>query len=133
MNSVSTGLNDQGQISKVMLSRLEGQGLVENTCGMNTTSPRKGTRMSKARDRLTSLLAKTGLFAMVCGLLCIVGSGASLVLPASAGAYATIEGPPKFSAAPGLPDGGVYEQVSMRIRMATRRVVSKHWEVQQPT
>jgi hypothetical protein len=27
------GVNDQGQISKLMLSRLEGQGLVENTGG----------------------------------------------------------------------------------------------------
>jgi hypothetical protein len=35
-----------------------------------------------------------------------------LALPARAGAYATIEGPPTFSSAPGLPDGRVYEQVS---------------------
>jgi hypothetical protein len=35
-----------------------------------------------------------------------------LVVPATAGAYATIEGPPIFSSAPGLPDGRVYEQVS---------------------
>ncbi len=34
------------------------------------------------------------------------------VLTASASADATIEGPPKFSAAPGLPDGRFYEQVS---------------------
>jgi hypothetical protein len=32
--------------------------------------------------------------------------------PASASAYATIEGPPVFSSAPGLPDGRIYEQVS---------------------
>ncbi len=35
-----------------------------------------------------------------------------LALPTSASAYATIEGPPVFSSAPGLPDGRVYEQVS---------------------
>jgi hypothetical protein len=29
------GINDQGQISKLMLSRLEGQGLVENTQAVN--------------------------------------------------------------------------------------------------
>jgi hypothetical protein len=31
--SEHAGINDQGQISKLMLSRLEGQGLVENTSG----------------------------------------------------------------------------------------------------
>jgi hypothetical protein len=39
--SVSTldyaGVNDQGQISKMMPARLEEHGLVENTCSMNTT------------------------------------------------------------------------------------------------
>jgi hypothetical protein len=35
-----------------------------------------------------------------------------VVLPAGAGAYPTIAPPPLFSAAPGLPDGLVYEQVS---------------------
>jgi hypothetical protein len=34
------------------------------------------------------------------------------VLPAAASAFATLEGPPQFSAASGLPDGRVYEQVS---------------------
>ncbi len=34
------------------------------------------------------------------------------VVPAGAGAFAAIEGPPSFSSAPGLPDGRVYEQVS---------------------
>jgi hypothetical protein len=37
---------------------------------------------------------------------------ASLALPASASAYATLEAPPIFSSATGLPDGRVYEQVS---------------------
>jgi hypothetical protein len=36
----------------------------------------------------------------------------SVAFPASATAYATPEGPPVYSAAPGLPDGRVYEQVS---------------------
>lgn len=36
----------------------------------------------------------------------------SLVAPATAGAYAKLEGEPVFSVAPGLPDGRVYEQVS---------------------
>jgi hypothetical protein len=35
-----------------------------------------------------------------------------LAAPATAGAYATDEGPPIYSNAPGLPDGRVYEQVS---------------------
>jgi hypothetical protein len=73
----------------------------------------------------------TGLFALLRGLLRAEGSSASIftpllgvlvaatsalglsvALPATAGAYATIEGPPIYSAAPGLPDGRVYEQVS---------------------
>jgi hypothetical protein len=36
----------------------------------------------------------------------------AFALPVRASAYATIEPAPKFSAAPGLPDGRVYEQVS---------------------
>jgi len=42
------------------------------------------------------------------GAVCALGDA----LPAGAGAYATIEGSPIFSTAPGLPDGRVYEQVS---------------------
>jgi hypothetical protein len=34
------------------------------------------------------------------------------LVPAAAGAYATLEGPPIFSTAPGLPDGRVYEEAS---------------------
>jgi hypothetical protein len=60
----------------------------------------------------TASMPKTGLFALLGALLCIAGSAASAALPATAGAYATIEGPPKFSSAPGLPDGRIYEQVS---------------------
>jgi hypothetical protein len=48
---------------------------------------------------------------MVAGMVAAVAF-MLLVLPARAGAYATIEGPPTFSSAPGLPDGRVYEQVS---------------------
>jgi hypothetical protein len=54
----------------------------------------------------------TGLVALLGALLCIAGSAASAALPATASASATIEGPPTFSAAPGLPDGRIYEQVS---------------------
>jgi hypothetical protein len=39
-------------------------------------------------------------------------AAALLAIPATASAYATLEGPPSFSAAAGLPDGRVYEQVS---------------------
>jgi hypothetical protein len=44
---------------------------------------------------------------MVAAVACML-----FVLPSSVWAYATIEGPPTFSSAPGLPDGRVYEQVS---------------------
>ena len=89
MNSVSTGLNDQGQISKVMLSRLEGQGLVENTCGMNTTSPRKGIRMSNPSDTFRSLLHRLGVVGPA-RLDASQGSGApsALLHPQGAGAPA---------------------------------------------
>ena len=63
-------------------------------------------------------------------MVSVVGLFGALVfnafaVPVPALAYATIEGPPKFSAAPGLPDGRVYEQVIRRIRTATRRVLNK--------
>ncbi len=45
-------------------------------------------------------------------LLTALVLAALLVVPAVASAYATIEGPPVYSSAPGLPDGRVYEQVS---------------------
>ena len=50
-------------------------------------------------------------------MVSVVGLFGALVfnafaLPASAAADATLEGPPIFSSAPGLPDGRVYEQVS---------------------
>ncbi len=49
-------------------------------------------------------------FATMFSLLSIFTLG--LVSAGVAGAYATPEGPPVFSTAPGLPDGRVYEQVS---------------------
>ena len=62
--SVSTldyaGVNDQGQISRLMF-RLGQQGLVENTCSMNTTSPRKGTQVSNPRNIPRSLLCRLGV------------------------------------------------------------------------
>jgi ribosomal protein S19E (S16A) len=45
--SEHAGINDQGQISKLMLSRLEGQGLVENTqesCYQRPSAPTTPTR-----------------------------------------------------------------------------------------
>jgi hypothetical protein len=57
-----------------------------------------------ARLTIRTLLAAL-VFTGVVGVL-------GVVLPADAGAYATIEGPPVYSSAPGLPDGRVYEQVS---------------------
>ena len=49
------------------------------------------------------------LAVLICtGVMVAVG----VVAPAGAGAYATLEGPPTPSSAPGLPDGRVYEQVS---------------------
>ena len=50
---------------------------------------------------LLAALFFTGAFAVV-----------GVVVPAGAGAFASIEGPPVFSSAPGLPDGRVYELVS---------------------
>ncbi len=49
-------------------------------------------------------------FATMFSLLSIFTVG--LVSAGAAGAYATPEGPPVYSTAPGLPDGRVYEQVS---------------------
>jgi len=46
------------------------------------------------------------------GAALFVSAGITVFLPATASAYATIEGPPVFSTASGLPDGRVYEQVS---------------------
>lgn len=57
-----------------------------------------------ARFTIRALLA--ALF--FTGVIAAVG----VVVPAGAGAFASIEGPPVFSSAPGLPDGRVYEQVS---------------------
>ena len=52
------------------------------------------------------------LIPLVVGLACLSAGVAAALLPATASADATLEGPPEFSAAPGLPDGRVYEQVS---------------------
>ncbi len=45
-------------------------------------------------------------------VLLVAACGLTAVLPAAASAYATIEGPPTYSNAPGLPDGRFYELVS---------------------
>ena len=49
-------------------------------------------------------------------LVCLVS-----VLPAIARRVRRDRGPPAYSAAPGLPDGRVYEQVSRRTRTGTSR------------
>ena len=61
------------------------------------------TNRRSPRALLRSWTAIPFLFALLASLA---------LLPATASGYATIEGPPEFSAAPGLPDGRVYEQVS---------------------
>jgi hypothetical protein len=68
--------------------------------------------MNPTRQHSQTPRSATGLVVLLAALLCLAGSGASAVLPASASAFATIEGPPIFSSAPGLPDGRAYEQVS---------------------
>jgi len=78
---------------------------------MSTKHQRKGTTVIN-KEHSSKAPYSTGLFALLVAFLCIAGSGASAALPASASAYATLEGPPQFSAAPGLPDGRIYEQVS---------------------
>jgi hypothetical protein len=91
----------------------------------------KGTKVNSTDQHSKTPRSATGLFVLLGSLFRRKGSGASKVsggsgvsavlsaaaalvfaIPATAGAYATPEPPPKFSAAPGLPDGRVYEQVS---------------------
>ena len=52
------------------------------------------------------------LIPLVVGLACLSAGVAAALLPTTASADATLEGPPKFSSAPGLPDGREYVQVS---------------------
>ena len=67
------------------------------------TSAGKLTHLFASERVLRSYITVPFLFALLASLA---------LLPATASAYATPEGPPEFSAAPGLPDGRVYEQVS---------------------
>jgi hypothetical protein len=102
----------------------------------HTNEERGNTVKPTEHTANTASISKTGLFATLGGFLRVNGSGApkisqvigvstlalgsvlaslgiiAAVLPATAGAYATIAGPSVFSSAPGLPDGRVYEQVS---------------------
>jgi hypothetical protein len=41
------GVNDQGQISRMMVERLEGQGLVENTGGQTQGTPNDWGRVGR--------------------------------------------------------------------------------------
>lgn len=65
---------------------------------------------------ITVMISTPARFTIRALLAALIATGTigalGVVLPAIAGAYATIEGPPVYSAAPGLPDGRVYEQVS---------------------
>jgi hypothetical protein len=93
-----------------------------------TANQRKGITVTDA-EHSPKAPRNTGIFAALRALFRGKGSGASKIvpiralgpiaalvtlaaLPAGASAYATIEGPPVYSAAPGLPDGRFYEQVS---------------------
>jgi len=74
----------------------------------------KGTGASKTTpvtSACSPIPVLTTLTTIAATLLASVGLLIA-ALPASASAYATIEGPPTYSSAPGLPDNRVYEQVS---------------------
>jgi len=100
----------------------------------NHGNHRKGTTVINT-EHTSKAPHSTGIFAALRAFLHLKGSGApsstpvlttlatiattllasaglTAALPASASAYATIEPPPVFSSAPGLPDGRIYEQVS---------------------
>jgi len=74
------------------LLRIKGSGAPKTVQGTRTPSPTRA---------LTTIAATL-----------LASAGVTAALSATASAYATIEGPPVFSSAPGLPDGRVYEQVS---------------------
>jgi hypothetical protein len=65
--------------------------------------------MSRA---FSGLVASMRVCKLNLGVLFAVVTAVCAALPTSASAYATLEGPPTYSSAPGLPDGRVYELVS---------------------
>jgi hypothetical protein len=80
----------------------------------NRNQPTEVTRVctdiSASRNREVSEHAGINDQGQISLILLTLGSiGALAFTAAPALAYATIEGPPKFSSAPGLPDGRVYE------------------------
>jgi hypothetical protein len=77
------------------LFRGKGSGALKTGQGSGASSP-------------TALLATLATAAATL----LASAGLTAALPASASAYATTEGPPVFSSAPGLPDGRVYELAS---------------------
>jgi hypothetical protein len=97
---------------------------------MHTTHHGKGITVRPTSENTKTPCTATGIFALLRGPLRTQGRSAprsvtsallaslttlvccAVALPTTAGAYTTIEGPPIFSSAPGLPDGRVYEQVS---------------------
>jgi hypothetical protein len=129
----------RGEALRGVTSVLCGRLPQDTSRNMSTTNnQRKGTSMTHIEHSAKIQSPRTGFFAVLDGLLRHKGSGAPKIigscalsplsllpaillvvlcgltaaLPATASAYATIEGPPTYSNAPGLPDGRVYELVS---------------------
>jgi hypothetical protein len=75
-----------------VLLKVEGKGMMRRALSVSVNS---------MRMRMLNL-----------GVLFAVVAAIYAVLPATVGAYATLEGPPTYSSASGLPDGRVYEQAS---------------------
>jgi hypothetical protein len=86
-----------------------------NNCGSRHATSGKQERVGNhlAQLRSSSLIPRLTLTPLlILTPLILASAGLTTALPATASAYATLEAPPIFSAAPGLPDGRVYEQVS---------------------
>jgi hypothetical protein len=64
------------------------------------------------RRELSVSVASMRIYKSNLGMLFTVVAAVCAVLPTTASAYASLEGPPTYSSAPGLPDGRVYELVS---------------------
>jgi len=77
-----------------------------------TSAPKtKGSGLTRALEAVASRMPVRGyttVSALIVGGLYLGALG----LPASASAFATLEGPPVYSSAPGLPDGREYVQAS---------------------
>ncbi len=78
--------------------------------GSPEAMPIRGGRIRASRVRASRIRASR--IPLLLAALAASALGLGATLPGSAGAYATVAGPPDFSSAPGLPDGRVYEEVS---------------------